>query len=87
MILVDLATLIVVLAVVVLAPVLVGHLAVLMVDLVIMADMEVAMILVVVMGVSVVVVLLVIKESHHLAIPVAMVPIWEALVGDMVGVG
>lgn len=88
MILVDLATPIVVLEVVVLPLLLIGHLAVLVVvDLVIMVDMVVAMIIAVVMGVLAVGVLLVIEESHHMAILVALVPIWEPLVGGMLGVG
>lgn len=85
-ILVDLATPIVVLEVVVLPLLLIGHLAVLVVDLVIMVDMVAAMIMVVVMGVLAMVVLLVIEESHHMAILVTLVPIWEPLVGGMLGV-
>ena len=70
----------------VMALLLIDHLAVLVVGLAIMEGMVVVMILVVVMEILVVLVSVVIRESHHLAILVAMIPIWEALVGDMVGV-
>lgn len=93
MVLADLAIHMEVFPVAVMAPLLIGLLEVLVLGLVIMVGMVVEMTSVVVLGVMAAVVVLepvamqAIEENHRLATLVAMVPIWGALVADMVGVG